>query len=136
MLQLLAGGFAQAEQFIDQQGLRVHYNAMPSVGLSAEVARHYGIRRSSARSIVVITPQDADNDFAPLTASVTGRARNLVGQGKTLEFRQVREAQAIYYIAEISYAHMETLRFEIDVEVEGRAAPVTVRFQQQFYRDE
>jgi hypothetical protein len=115
----------------------VHYNAQPTTMLPPEVARAFGIRRSGSRAMLNVTVLhrgDADGD-RPVSAAVSVRATNLLGQAKDVRVRELREGEAIYYIGEVTIANEEIINFTISVQPEGVAAPHEIRFQQQFYTD-
>lgn len=121
----------QFETFGDTE---VHYISFPSTFLSPEIAKNYGIERSSYVAVVNISVLDASSDQkTPMKANVAGSARNLIGNAKELEFKEIVETGAIYYIATVSYANQETFRFTIDVTADGKTN--TLKFQNMFYTD-
>lgn len=127
---------AQEQSHSLQSGdLTVHYNAVPTTALSAEVAREYGITRSSGRALLnVAVRRDAGNDvYRAIAASVQAAATNLNGQRQDLDVREVREGDAIYYLAEARFQDSETLRFDLQVLPEGAAEALQARFEQQFF---
>jgi len=125
------------ENFVDAGDYVVHFNALATAMLPAEVARAYGIVRSDSRALlnVSVVRKQQGTIGEPVAASVTVNASNLTGQLKTLSLRQIEEGDAIYYIGEVPVANRETLIFDIKVTPEGEKDPVSIRFQQQFYTD-
>ncbi len=125
------------ENFQDFGAYVVHFNAQATSMLPPEVARAYGIRRSSNRAMLNVTVIRTveGSTGTPVSAAVTVAASNLTGQLKDMDMREVTEGEAIYYIGEISVANRETLIFDISVRPEGVEEPLRVRFQQQFYTD-
>jgi hypothetical protein len=113
----------------------IHYNAQATEMLPPEVARAYGIQRSANRAMITVSViRKREGTIGDtVAADVTVSASNLTGQLKSVDTREIREAQAIYYIGEVGVANRETLIFDISVKPEGEAAPFTVRFRQQFY---
>ncbi|KXI23320.1 DUF4426 domain-containing protein [Photobacterium sanguinicancri] len=125
---------AQAEQLKNIGELEVHYSSFPSTFLTPEVASTYRIQRSRYSAIVNVTVLDKSQQGKPAVAAVlSGTARNLLGNEKRLSFREVREGKAIYYIAEISHANEESLKFNIDVSQNGTNG--TINFKQTFFVD-
>ena len=59
--------------------------------------------------------------------------RNDIGQIKTLEFDEVKEGDAIYYLAQIKYSDEETFYFDITVS-DGKETH-QLKFKQKFYVD-
>lgn len=113
----------------------LHYSAMPSTMITPEVARAAGITRSSSRALlnVAVRRNSADGLGEPVAATVTANARNPVGQLQALRMREVREADAIYYLGEARFNDSDTLDFEIEATIQGEPRPIRVRFSQQFF---
>jgi len=113
----------------------IHFNALPTDQLTAEVARSYGIVRSASRAMLnvsVIKKREGELG-KPVVAKVTASATNLAGQLKSANVREVREGEAIYYIAELPVANDETLTFHLHVTPEDHTEAFPIRFQKQFY---
>ena len=114
----------------------IHYNALSSSLISPEVAKTYGIRRSDSRALVNISVLKSNNSQSPqaVKAKVNTSGRNLTGQTRTVDMREISEGDgAIYYIGEISIRNMETFDFTVLVTPEGESKAFTVKFRQQFY---
>ena len=67
------------------------------------------------------------------TVSITGKAKNNLGQFKELSFKEVKEGQAIYYLAQVSYNNEETIHFDIMIN-DGKEQQ-QLKFSQIFYVD-
>lgn len=116
----------------------VHYNALRTDLLPAQVAQGYGIQRSANRALLNITVmQKGDNGVeTPVAAQVTVDAANLTGQQRDIELREIRDAsEAIYYIGEFPVHNLETYRFKLEVLPEGEPEPLLLEFSQQFYTE-
>ncbi|MDH5473496.1 MAG: DUF4426 domain-containing protein [Gammaproteobacteria bacterium] len=115
----------------------VHFNAFRSDSLTPEIAKAYGLTRRNNRMIVNITVQKrtADGKTLPVKANVTGFASNLTGQVKNLEFNEIHDGDAIYYLAQDQVANHETLKFDIKAVPEGETISAKVKFKQQFFTD-
>ena len=125
----------QAETFGDYT---IHYNALSSSLISPEVAKTYGIRRSDSRALINISVLKSNNSQSPqaVKAKVSTSGRNLTGQSRTVDMREINEGDgAIYYIGEISVRNMETFDFTVLVTPEGENKALTVKFRQQFYTE-
>lgn len=127
----------QAQNMVESGEYVVHYNALPTTQLSPEVARSYSITRSPNRALLNVSVQRklAGDTNPAVTASVQAAATNLTGQRRNLAVREVREGDAIYYLSETGISHRETLVFDVVVLPEGASAPITLRFQQQFFTE-
>ena len=114
----------------------VHYNAFRSDTLTPEIAKAYSLTRRNNRMVVNITIQRKNGDATkPVKGKVTGFASNLTGQIKELEFMEVLDGEAIYYLAQSQVSHMETLKFDITVTPAGESLVAKVNFEQKFYTD-
>ena len=125
----------QAQEFGDYI---VHYNALSSSLITPEVAKAYGIRRSDSRALMNISVlKNAEGQTAKaVKAKVTASGRNLTGQTRNVEMREIDDGDgAIYYIGELSVRNMETFDFTVVVSVEGQSEPFNVKFRQQFYTE-
>ena len=125
----------QAQEFGDYI---VHYNALSSSLITPEVAKAYGIRRSDSRALMNISVlKNVEGQTAKaVKAKVTASGRNLTGQTRNVEMREIDDGDgAIYYIGELSVRNMETFDFTVMVSVEGQSEPFNVKFRQQFYTE-
>jgi hypothetical protein len=122
--------------FQDFGTYEVHYNALRTDTLSAEIARSYGIQRSTNRVMLNVTILRKEADHAPrkpVDGVVQVDAYNLNGQLKNLEIRRIAEGEAIYYIGEVSISGTEILVFDITVTPQGEATPLRMKFKREFY---
>lgn len=125
----------QSQQFED---FAVHYNALNSSLISPVIANAYGIRRSDSRALINISVlKNVEGQLAQaVKATVTLSGRNLTGQTRTIEMREIQEGDgAIYYIGELSVRNMEMFDFTALVTPEGRSKPFNVKFRQQFFTE-
>jgi hypothetical protein len=117
----------------------LHFNALATDQLTADVARQYGIVRSRNRallSVSVLQKQDGqDGPGTPVRGSVSASAINLNGQFRTLTLREISEGAAVYYIGEVPVSHGETLIFTVDATPMNETSRFSVRFMKQFYGD-
>jgi hypothetical protein len=145
-LTLLAGCQEQPEQramaalpldetFKDFGNYEVHFNALRTDELTADIARVYGIQRSSNRVMLNVTVLRKEAEHAPrkpVEAAVAVDAYNLNGQLKDLQMRRVSEGEAIYSIGEVSIAGSEILVFDIEVTPAGESTPFNVKLKREF----
>lgn len=114
----------------------IHFNALRTDALTPEIARTYGIQRSTNRVMLNVTLLHKQADQAarkPVNGTVQVQAYNLNGQLKNLEMRRIAEGEAIYYIGEVSIAGTEILVFDISATPEGESEPLKVKLQREFY---
>jgi hypothetical protein len=112
----------------------LHVNALTTDQLPPEVAKEYRIQRSTARAMLnVVVTTKSDNGDKPVTANVVANARNLAGQFKDLEMREIREKDAIYYIADLPVDNQETLIFNIDVLPVNETEVLRLSYRHEFF---
>lgn len=114
----------------------VHYIGLTSSFLSPETAQAYGIQRSRTMGFISISVLDAhkDNDPAkPVTAAVTGTLKNLIGQPTALEFKEIKETNAVYYISTFRFDDEDRYNIDLKVTPSGQERTFDVKFSQQFY---
>jgi len=125
---------ASAENMKKLGDLNVHYIAIGATFLTPEIAKSYGIERSRYNGLVNISVLDNTKKNTPAkTVAISGKARNDIGQLKQLEFSEVKEGSAIYYLAQINYANEETIHFDINIIDGGHTE--NLKFSQKFYVD-
>ena len=104
MFAVLSIAFAtvsNAENMKKMNGINVHYIALSSTFLTPEIAKAYGIERSRYKGLVNISVLDNTQEGKPSkTVIINGKARNDVGQIKSLDFTEVVEGDAVYYLAQ------------------------------------
>lgn len=124
------------DSFQDFGNYSVHYNALRTDSLTPDVARSYGIQRSSNRVMLTVTLLKKDMPQAqgkPIDGTVEVAAYNLNGQTKGIEMRRVSEGDAIYYLGEVSISGSEILVFDISATPTGEAAPLKVKLKREFF---
>ncbi|KXJ54739.1 MAG: hypothetical protein AXW17_04610 [Colwellia sp. Phe_37] len=125
---------AYAENMKKMDNINVHYIALGSTFLTPEIAKAYGIERSRYKGLVNISVLDNTQKGNPAkTVIINGKARNDVGQIKSLEFTEVVEGEAVYYLAQVSYSNEETIYFDINITDKGLQH--NLKFSQKFYVD-
>jgi len=131
----LAATAQQAKEFDDYM---IHYNAFSTSLLTPEIAKAYGIRRSASRALINISvmKKDSDQVTTPVSATVTAGGRNLTGQTRNIDMREVDNSEGPgYHIGELSVRNLETFDFTVLVTPEGITSPYVVKFRQQFFTE-
>ncbi|ALO35477.1 hypothetical protein CMT41_12680 [Colwellia sp. MT41] len=123
-----------AENMKKLGSMNVHYMAIGSTFFTPEIAKAYGITRSRYNGLINISVLDNSKKGTPAKAvSITGKAKNNLGQFKDLDFVEVKEGNAIYYLAQVRYRNEETLHFDIMIN-DGKEKQ-QLKFSQKFYVD-
>lgn len=110
--------------------ITIHYNALSSSNIPAEVASQYGINRSGRTAIVNIAVQKKGK---PVIANIFGHGKNLAGQLKELAFKEIKEEKAIYYIATFTFSHGEKVSFDLQVQAEKSGKLIPLSFKQELF---
>ena len=113
----------------------VYYSIFNSTFVPPEVAEAVGLKRSAYESLINVSLSPA-GDYGALPAeSVTGFVTNLMQQQKRLEFVEIVEKDATYYIAPIRISGEELLHFELSVIPFKGADPLKSKFSRKVYSD-
>lgn len=128
-----APGQAQP-QFEHKSGdYTIYYSLFPSSFLQAEVAGRYGLTRAKDRAILNISiRKDEGNTSREQAALVRGTSSDLI-HSLPLEFEEVREQGAIYYLAEVRTSSQATLYFDLQISPDPNAAAIELRFNREVF---
>lgn len=113
----------------------LHFNAISTDQLTPDVAKTYGIVRSSNRALlnVSVVKKVEGTTGQSVPATVTALVVNDTGQVKDAKLREIHDAEAYYYVADFAVSNAETLVFTVEATPEGESAPMSVRFTRTFY---
>lgn len=127
-------GLAASASEIELDGYTIHYTVVSTDLLSPEVARAYGLSRSRNRALVniVVMEQDASGSLRSIPARVQGTGVNLNQQSRAMRFREIRDADAYYHLAEIPIRRGEVIDFRLQIRTDGIREPLSVQFRQVF----
>ena len=111
----------------------VYYSVFNSTFIQPDVARAANIVRGDDRAIVNISIRKkiGQADEAA-TATVSGVSNDLM-RDFPLEFAEIKEPGAIYYLAQFDHFNEETRRFTLKVNVAGQSAPFEIKFTQKLW---
>lgn len=114
---------------------QVHYSVFSSTFVQPDIASLYNINRARDRSLVNISVmRTADgNTSLGLPAEVSGTATNLVQQQQTLDFQEISEGDATYYIASVRHIDEEMHNFRIKIQPENAERPLDLKFSRKLY---
>jgi hypothetical protein len=117
---LLTSSISRAQQSEIFGPYELHYSVVNTTFLDPKVAGLYGITRG-------------ENDGSDArTMQLKGRTWDLI-QSQSLEFKEIREGPAIYYIAEFKFINEEWRFFEMDFRPEGSSETLHFKFKHQLY---
>ncbi|VVO95062.1 hypothetical protein PS876_02506 [Pseudomonas fluorescens] len=109
----------------------VHYNTFNSTFLTPDIAKAAELIRSKNQGVINVS---VIKDGKPMVANVTGTVKDLTSKSVPLNFRQVTEQGAIYYIAQYPVEQQETRTFEIKVQNGDKIN--TLNFNQELFPGE
>jgi hypothetical protein len=123
--------FAESMQFGRYE---VHYTVVNSTFLEPAVAAHYQITRATDRAFVNLAVRELAPDATDraATAVIEGRTWDLF-QNQFLEFREIREGDAIYYIADFEFSDKELRFFDLNILPAGASRSKQLKFQHTVY---
>lgn len=120
----------QSEMFGDYE---LFYSVVNTTFLEPSVAATYNIKRGKKTAIVnLAVRQQQAVGSEPRPMLLQGKTWDLMQQ-QTLEFQEIREGEAIYYIAQFGFINEEWRFFEIDFRPEGATETYTFKFKHQLY---
>ena len=114
----------------------LHYNVVNTTFIEPPVAATYGITRGEDRAIVNIALRRHSGDgssTAPM--QLTGTVRDLLMRSQPLEFQEIREGAAVYYIAEFRFINEEWRIFDLQFRPQDDERSYSFTFKQQLYRN-
>jgi len=138
---VLLSAHAQAADTGEQKKVfgeyEVHYIGLNSSFLPEDAAAAYNIPRSRALGYLSISIlKDEGGELAvPVSAKLTGTIRNLIGQVRELEFREIKETNAVYYISTFRFDDKDMYTIDLKATPEGQPRTFDVTFSQQFYQE-
>ena len=134
---LWQGATAYAQQSEMFGPYELHYSVVNTTFLEPKVAATYGITRGKERAILNLSVRehlDQNKDVArPM--QLKGTTWDLMQKQKELDFQEVREGPAIYYIAELEFFNEEYRFFEVHFRPEGAQQTYTFELKHQMYKD-
>lgn len=133
LILLFAAGPSTAQQSERFGPYELHYSVVNTTFLAPEVASTYGITRGKNRAILNLAVREhTDSGTEPRSMQLQGRTRDLI-QAQDLEFQEVREGPAIYYISEFRFINEEWRFFEVDFRPEGSDETYRFELKHQLY---
>ena len=112
----------------------VHFSVLNTSFLTPQVARSYGIVRGKNKFLInVSVRRQSGPDNIALRATINGTQSDLIHR-TPLDFREVIEQDAVYYIAEFAISNDERRDFRLQVNVDDKPS-YDVQFIKMLYVD-
>lgn len=123
---------AQNAQMFDQYEL--HFSAFNSTLLQPDVAATYGITRGADKGVLTLAVRDtAQGDIAGREMLLKGETWDLTSARRPLQFQEIREQNAVYYVATFESSHRAIQWFEVYFRPAGVEQTYTHKFSQKFW---
>lgn len=106
----------------------VHYNTFNSTYLTPDIAKSAELIRSKNQGVINIS---VIKEGKPQMAQVSGSVKDLTSQTVPLQFKQITEQGAIYYIAQYPVDQQEIRTFDIKVQTGDKIN--TINFNQELF---
>jgi len=141
LLCLTASTHAQTDQLASVDSTQqfgdytVHYSVFNSTFVTPDIAKIYGLTRARNQALINIsvTRTLAGQTTLGLPAEIEGTATNLLQQQRSLDFAEISETNATYFIAPLRHTNEETINFTISVKPEDAPLAFTVKFARKLY---
>lgn len=92
----------------------VHYIAFDSTMIDAKIAQSYQLQRSKYQAVLNISILKSSDQKAQ-QVRISGTATDLTQKQIELSFREVKEGDAIYYLAQVPVHDQKHLNFKLDI---------------------
>ncbi len=126
---------ADTDTYKQVGNIKIHYSAFGSSFIQPEIAATYGIVRGKDRGLVniAVVPDGVGQGQA---AHVEGYVSNIFQQQRPLEFFEVREGDAVYYLAPFKFEKEDPLTFKVQVKVSPEAPVEEISFQRILHHEQ
>ena len=122
--------------------ITVHYSLVNSSVLAPKIATQYNLKRSKNQALLNISVvENMEKDAARrgevkgVISNIFGQATTLVGHLKRLHFKEIKEQNAVYYIATFPITNGERLTFDLQVQPNKVGKLIPIKFKQQVFTD-
>mgnify|MGYP003110146933 CR=1 FL=1 len=115
----------------------LHYSVVNTSFLAPEIAARYQLTRGRNYAILNLAVREHldDGSTEARAMRLQGSATDLLNKQQVLDFQEIREGSAIYYIAEFRFIDEEWLRFEVDFRPEGGTRSYRFELRKQLYEN-
>ncbi len=124
---------AKAQQSEMFGPFELHYAVVNTTFLDPKVAATYGITRGEKRAILNLSVREhVEGGTEARAMMLKGKTWDLIAN-QELEFQEIREGPATYYISEFKFINEEWRFFEIYFRPEGADKTYTFKLKHQLY---
>ena len=127
---------AQAQQSTRFDQFELHHSIVYTTFLSPEIAAEYGIARGKDKAMLTLSVRDAESgETAGRAMAIEGRSWDLISGGE-MDIREIREADATYYIIPFEFLDREYRFFEFTFTPEVSEKSYQYKINRQLWRQE
>lgn len=112
----------------------VHYSTFNSLFVPADIAQIHQLVRAKNQTLINIAVQKTA-DSAAVPATITGTAKNLLQQVKTIDFKTIEEPGAIYYLGALKHSNEEIFHLDFTIVPDGETTPLQLRLTRKLYTE-
>lgn len=112
----------------------IHYSTFNSLFIPADIAKTHNLVRANDQTLVNISVQETATKKS-IPAKITGTAKNLIQQTKTIDFKKIDEPGAVYYIGAIRHTDEEVFHLNFSIHVADEPSAFTFKISKKLYTD-
>lgn len=126
--------FAEPTGELRQGPFVTYYSVFNSVLVEADIAGLYGLVRGPDRGLfnVSVRRNLPSGENVSSSIKISGTATNLLGQKTELEFQEIVETGAVYYLAGFIFGNEDILKFSLELEYEDGSRQ-SIEFSHKLY---
>lgn len=113
----------------------VYYNVFNSSLIPADVAKQYNLIRAKNQVYLNVAVVKKSGGYGVAARKISGVNRNLLQQSFTLQFVEIKEATATYYLAPIRFNNEEIMHIDITVQPDYQSKESTFTITKKLYQD-
>ena len=125
---------AQENTSYEMENYIVYYNVFNSSMITPEIARAHNLIRAKDRVYLNVALVKKTGGNA-IPAIISGQHRNLIQQKFELEFIEIKEATATYYLAPIRFNNEEILHIDITASPVDKSETASFTITKKLYQD-
>ena len=112
----------------------IHFNVFNSSFLTPEIAKQYGLKRSNYHAMLNLAVHEKGSpEDKPIPVLLQGTVTNIVQQQRSLEFKEIQEGSAIYYLSDFRISDDDLLTFDIKIRTNADSPGYDLRFKRRVY---
>ena len=112
----------------------IHFNVFDSSFLTPEIAQQYDLKRSNYHSMLNLAVHEkGSSEDKPIPVLLQGTVTNIVQQQRALEFIEIQEGSAIYYLSDFRVTDNDLLTFDIKIRTNADSPGYDLKFKRRVF---